>query len=164
MGVRSRITWHGDAVIATIDAAAVVGLTHGAEHLLAEAVKEVPLEEGTLQRSGVASVDEAALRAAVSFDTVYAVRQHEELTWQHDAGRKAKYLEDPLNREAAVIDDLPISPELVLVSPPELAGRARAALPDPPPPTWSRTGNGGDIEGKPFADVIHGDSPKVRRA
>ncbi len=38
------------------------------------------------------------------------------------------------NRAAAVIDDLPISPELVLVSPPELAGRARAALPDPPPP------------------------------
>jgi hypothetical protein len=31
-----------------------------------------------------------------------------------------------------VIDDLPLSPELVLVSPPELARRARAALADPP--------------------------------
>jgi hypothetical protein len=33
-----------------------------------------------------------------------------------------------------VIDDLPLSPELVLVSPPELARRARAALADAPVP------------------------------
>lgn len=33
-----------------------------------------------------------------------------------------------------MIDDLPLSPELVLVSPPELAGPARAALADPPAP------------------------------
>jgi hypothetical protein len=31
-----------------------------------------------------------------------------------------------------VVDELPLSPELVLVSPPELARRLRAALPDPP--------------------------------
>jgi hypothetical protein len=37
------------------------------------------------------------------------------------------------NRAAAVIDDLPLSPELVLVSPPELAQLARAVLPDAPP-------------------------------
>lgn len=35
-----------------------------------------------------------------------------------------------------MLDDLPLSPELVLVSPPELAARARAVLtaPSPPPP------------------------------
>jgi hypothetical protein len=33
-----------------------------------------------------------------------------------------------------VFDDLPLSPELVLVSPPELAARARAVLTGPPPP------------------------------
>jgi hypothetical protein len=31
-----------------------------------------------------------------------------------------------------VIDDLPLSPELVLVSPPDVGRRARAALGDPP--------------------------------
>jgi hypothetical protein len=35
--------------------------------------------------------------------------------------------------EAALVDDLPLSPELVLVSPPEVAQRLRAALPDPLP-------------------------------
>jgi hypothetical protein len=35
-----------------------------------------------------------------------------------------------------LLDDLPLSPELILVSPPEVAARARAALvqPTPPPP------------------------------
>jgi hypothetical protein len=33
-----------------------------------------------------------------------------------------------------VTDDLPLSPELVLVAPFELARQARAALPDPPAP------------------------------
>jgi hypothetical protein len=37
------------------------------------------------------------------------------------------------NRAVSVIDDLPLSPELVLVSPPDAARLARAALPDPQP-------------------------------
>ena len=36
--------------------------------------------------------------------------------------------------EAAVYE--PISPELVLVSPPDLATRARSLLPDAPAPRW----------------------------
>lgn len=40
-------------------------------------------------------------------------------------------------------DDLPLSPELVLVSPPELAARARAVLTDPvPPPAAVRADTG----------------------
>jgi hypothetical protein len=87
------------AVKPAVHAAAAQGLFLGAEHLLQLSREQVPIEEGTLERSGVASVDEAALTAAVSFDTPYAVRQHEELGYRHDAGRKAKYLEDPLNAE-----------------------------------------------------------------
>lgn len=82
---------------------AVHGLTVAAEHLLGEAVAVVPLEEGTLARSGKATVDEDALTAAVSFNTVYAVRQHEELTSRHAPGRQAKYLEEPTLREASTI-------------------------------------------------------------
>lgn len=33
-----------------------------------------------------------------------------------------------------MLDDLPLSPELVLVLPPEEAARARALLPEPSPP------------------------------
>ena len=49
------------------------------------------------------------------------------------------------NRAAFVIDELPLSPELVLVSPPDMAERARARLaeaPQPPAPRRVDPGRG----------------------
>jgi hypothetical protein len=77
------------------------GLQKGLEHVLAEARKLVPLDEGPLERSGRVVRD--GLNGAVTFDTVYARRQHEELTWKHLPGRQAKYLEEPMNRERDVV-------------------------------------------------------------
>lgn len=104
--VRTRVEWHGDHVIAEEKAALVRGLTNAAEHLLGEARAIVPLEEATLERSGVATVDRATMTAAVSFDTPYAVRQHEELTWKHLPGRQAKYLETPAMTEGPTMQAL----------------------------------------------------------
>lgn len=76
---------------------AAKGLAAAAENILAEAVRIVPLEEGTLQNSGVTRID--GLTAAVGFGAgaaaPYAVRQHEDLSLHHDQGRTAKYLEKP---------------------------------------------------------------------
>ncbi|WP_028814430.1 hypothetical protein [Streptomyces flavidovirens] len=80
------------------------GLQRGLEHVLGEARRIVPLDEGTLERSGRVTRD--GLNGAVTFDTVYAVRQHEELTWRHLPGRSAKYLEIPMNSERDVVLDL----------------------------------------------------------
>lgn len=91
--------WDGDQVKAGTRKGSVKGLRLAAEHLLAESRKLVPIEEGTLERSGTVSVDAANLQAAVAYDTPYAVRQHEELGYQHDRGRQAKYLEQPANSE-----------------------------------------------------------------
>ncbi|MGW6481321.1 hypothetical protein ACWGDS_26070 [Streptomyces sp. NPDC055059] len=92
-----RLQFNGGAVEHEIRAAAVRGLYLAAEHVLARSTEVVPLDEGPLQHSGTASVDEGSLRAAVSYDTPYAVRQHEELDYRHAPGRQAKYLEGPLN-------------------------------------------------------------------
>jgi ketosteroid isomerase-like protein len=73
------------------------GLQRALEHTLGKAKELVPLDEGTLERSGRVDVD--GLNGAISFDTVYAVRQHEELDWKHLPGRQAKYLEQPMNTE-----------------------------------------------------------------
>lgn len=99
MSMRFDLDWHGPEVTARTHDAAAAGLGKAMEHLLGEARKVVPIEEATLERSGVASVDNEGLVGAVSFDTVYARRQHEELTWRHAPGRTAKYLEGPLNAE-----------------------------------------------------------------
>src|SRR5262249_2493836 len=92
MSQHAKLTWHGARAKQRVRDGLVKGLGLAAEHLLTESRKVVPLEEGTLERSGVASVDEVELQAAVSYDTVYAVRQHEELDWKHAPGRTAKYL------------------------------------------------------------------------
>lgn len=98
------LTWRGDQIAAQLAGAARRSLLAGAEHLLEESNRKVPLETGALAQSGVAiaSGDEAA----VGYTSVYAARQHEELGWQHDPGREAKYLENALTNNAQAILDV----------------------------------------------------------
>ncbi|MYX36727.1 MULTISPECIES: hypothetical protein [unclassified Streptomyces] len=100
MTARARLRWNGPAVLAELRTAEVRGVQLAAEHVLERSRARVPIEEGTLERSGVVSVDEDDVTAAVSYDQPYAVRQHEDLTLRHDQGRTAKYLEGPLLEEA----------------------------------------------------------------
>lgn len=94
----TKSVWHGAKVKAEMRKGAERGLYLWAEEVLTEATKVVPLQEGTLQNTGTAHKPEpGTLRAAVSYDTPYAVRQHEEMDYHHTAGRTAKYLENPLN-------------------------------------------------------------------
>lgn len=105
------------------------------EDLLGKAVDLAPLEEGTLRGSGMvtliinglrhdgAGTKPAAIARArslaaqgfsvnaeveVSFNTVYAARQHEETTWRHPLAGQAKYLEQPfrenLNRYQGLLE------------------------------------------------------------
>lgn len=99
MPMTSRMTWNGGKVRLRERKGAHAGVVKAMEHILGEARKLVPLEYGTLSASGRASTD-GELTGAVSFDTVYAVRQHEEITWRHyRPGRQAKYLETPMTTE-----------------------------------------------------------------
>lgn len=86
------------------------GVGLAAEYVLGEARKIVPIasDGGTLERSGRASVEESGsnVRGAVSFDTPYAVVQHERTDYRHAPGRKAKYLETPLNASKGKVNDI----------------------------------------------------------
>ncbi|MFK0289940.1 minor capsid protein [Streptomyces sp. NPDC090442] len=93
---RAHLQWDGQAATAAIQQAAARGALLGAEHVLAESRKRVPIAEGTLERSGAASVDEQQIVAAVSYDTPYARRVHEDMNARHSPGRSAKYLESVL--------------------------------------------------------------------
>lgn len=70
--------------------------------------KKVPIDTGMLRDSSEASVGDASeigeasvsddgLVGCYSYDTKYAVVQHENRNFHHQRGRKAKYLEDPIN-------------------------------------------------------------------
>ncbi len=102
-----------------VDAAAHA-MVENTEALLGKSMRIVPHDEGMLEGSGSARIqnveiahgtDEGALvetgtapkvnpgatiSGTVSYNKPYAARQHEELGYQHKEGRQAKYLETPL--------------------------------------------------------------------
>jgi hypothetical protein len=106
MAANVEIHFNGDAAKGAIRAGAARGLLLAAEHVLTESQAVVPLDEGELQRSGTTAVDEGKLKAAVGYDSPYAARQHEELTWRHAPGRQAKFLEQPLNASRLAVSQL----------------------------------------------------------
>jgi hypothetical protein len=103
---RNEFTWNGTVATRKLKDATMTALGQWAELLLQRARELVPLDEATLERSGVASTDPDAMAAAVSFDTPYAVPQHEDMTYNHAPGRQAKYLEQPWNESAETAADL----------------------------------------------------------
>lgn len=92
-----------DRWVDDVEKGAADGLYLAGEHVLGVSNEHVPHEEATLERSGEVSIDRGQLVAAVSYDTPYAVVQHEDLTLTHDPGRTAKYLENALNGERTTV-------------------------------------------------------------
>jgi hypothetical protein len=116
--------WRIKEAVKIAEEAGLKALRTGAEVILTEAIDETPIDTGTLRRSGTVTVGalpdgvqvyEAAESGTemkdafpgpegkekavyISFNTPYARRQHEELGYNHPLGGKAKYLEDPFNR------------------------------------------------------------------
>ncbi len=112
------------------DQKAIDAVTHAqvenTEALLGKSMRIVPHDEGMLEGSGSAKVNEvevagvepdegeegsfhvvskgepnsvrpgAVITGTVSYNKPYAARQHEDLSYRHKEGRQAKYLEQPL--------------------------------------------------------------------
>ena len=66
------------------------------DHLAAVSKDQVPLDQGPLKNSCIVDVNDDGSQGTVSYDTPYAVPQHENTQYNHQRGRKAKYLEDPV--------------------------------------------------------------------
>lgn len=92
-----------DPVLKRVTRGGQEGVRKAANHVLTEANKHAPHDEGTLERSGTASVDAAAGVGAVSYDTPYAVRQHEDMSLHHDGKGSAKWLENTLAAERETV-------------------------------------------------------------
>lgn len=97
--------WQGEKVKRELRKQAGEVLFDAAEHVLEEANRTVPHEEGILEDSGFTNVDKKQLVATIGYDTPYARRQHEELNYRHADGRRAKWLEKTMQeRHDAVMD------------------------------------------------------------
>lgn len=110
----ATVNWHGREVKRRYRDAVNDVVADAGEYLLEEANRTVPIEEGTLARSG--SVDAGDAEATVSYDTPYAARQHEETSYRHASGRRAKWLQLTFQEQARRIESF-------------LADRLRGLLP-----------------------------------
>lgn len=89
---------------AEVEKALVQGLRQGLLHVLGTSNHRVPHLSGDLERSGAISVDRSRLIGAISYDTPYAVIQHESLDFKHSMpGRTAKFLELAIREEAEAV-------------------------------------------------------------
>lgn len=102
LSITTGLEFNGSQVAGTLQAGSDRAATSMGEHVLQQANVTVPLEEATLERSGRVSAPEDGA-VAVYYDTAYAARQHEELDWEHDPGRRAKWLELTLAEERGTL-------------------------------------------------------------
>lgn len=97
-GVDVRYTSRFPQVDRRILDAAADGLEEFAGAVLDLSNERVPRDEGDLERSGDVDVDRDDLTAEVGYGgewplSIKAIRQHEDLSLEHDGGRRAKFLE-----------------------------------------------------------------------
>jgi hypothetical protein len=90
-----RMTFNSVVALTRLRRGEKRGLELWAEEVLTRSNAKVPLDEGPLEASGRARVKDRA--GSISYDTPYAVRQHEDMAYRHAPGREAKYLENALN-------------------------------------------------------------------
>ena len=97
--------WHDARAKAIVLAAGLKAAHDVAEKLLTLSIEQAPHADGQMQQSADV-IDSPKERCTyVSYNTPYAVKQHEDLSLRHpdptnpksEPGRKAKFLEDPLN-------------------------------------------------------------------
>ena len=84
--------------VAKVQAALSVASYRAAASIQTLAVSRTPIEQGDLRGSTtLRMVDEAsAARTEISYNMIYAARQHEETGWNHPRGGQAKYLESAI--------------------------------------------------------------------
>lgn len=84
------------------------GLRDTAEDILGESQKLVPVDTGTLQKSGTVQYNEDKTIATISYSTPYALKQHEDLSLKHNTSKnenaQAKYLERPFNEKKGELE------------------------------------------------------------
>ncbi len=94
--VKMKIKLDNAKIHAAIRNGSKKGTWMALDHLASVSKDQVPLDQGPLKNSCAVDVAEDGSSGTVSYDTPYAVIQHENTRFQHQRGRKAKYLEDPV--------------------------------------------------------------------
>lgn len=83
MAYRTRVEWRDKQVQQVVARRALDAIESAADELLRKANETIPFDDGTLAASGQVDVNAATLTAQVSYNTPYAIRQHEDTSLRH---------------------------------------------------------------------------------
>lgn len=97
--------WLGKEALARTARAELNGVRLAADALLEKTDARVPILSHDLVDSG-GTDDDGNKTAVVYYDTPYAIRQHEDLSYHHRDGRTAKYVEGPLNENRKQLQEI----------------------------------------------------------
>lgn len=101
MRIRARVKRDNRGVITAAERrAAGQAVVEVAEDALTESNDRVPYEEGALARSGEVHAFPEQRRAAITYDTPYAVKQHEDPTLRHPRQGEHHWLENTVESNA----------------------------------------------------------------
>lgn len=101
MIVKTRIkTDHRRAMTEGMRKAAALAVVEVAEDALTEANDRAPLDEGDLVRSAEVVPHPEQTAASITYDTPYAIRQHEDSTLNHPRQGEAHWLERVVEENA----------------------------------------------------------------
>lgn len=102
-----KLTWRGKQVKAVTEKAVMKEVLKCAVDLQGKSQREAPVKSGDLRGNcSVSDMKEEGNKAwyETGYDLPYAIIQHERLDFSHPKGGKAKYLEDPFNRNKKQYD------------------------------------------------------------
>jgi hypothetical protein len=98
--LKVNANWNSTAAEKRILKASKEGLADALEFILQESNKKVPLDEGTLLRSGNVDINEDLKKnyeGSVYYDTKYVIRLHEHPEYRFQNRRMGKWLEITVN-------------------------------------------------------------------
>ncbi|WP_050796128.1 hypothetical protein [Parafrankia sp. EUN1f] len=105
--MRVRSEWTGNRIISRVPMVRRQAVKRAAYSWFARTQAVVPLDEGTLQRSGKVELDGGS--ASIVYGTPYGMVQHERLDFHHAPGRTAKYITsvaEPMTLTAIIAGEL----------------------------------------------------------
>lgn len=87
-----KLIWNIPGIIKNANDAGRSAVGTGGMFILEEANKTIPYLTGAMEASGAVSTSTSETAAVVSYDTEYAVRQHETHDYAHAPGRRWMWL------------------------------------------------------------------------
>lgn len=102
-----KLTWKGKEAQELLKKAVMQEALRCSADLAGKSAREAPVDTGDLRANcNVSGMKEEGEKAyyEVGYDLEYAIIQHERLDFNHPKGGKAKFLEDPFNRNKKQYD------------------------------------------------------------